>query len=332
MEENNNLENDYDMEDMSEVLDEPDNNANNDDYILVAKIIYKSSDTTTYGVILLFIDVTISKIINKYIALSHDENFVEPVSLNSNYITIKNTIKNKIKDNLLPINFISDLETKLYEIFTKKFIDVLNLYQKSEYRTDVDSNVKIIEQIITKALDDKKAIIYTGFERVHKDLIDDDDDNDEDIDNENNESQNKDDLIKIQSSLVLSPVYGKPINQILENDVIMVRVSNTTEEEKNINTMFKTINKDGKITPIPATVVKKMNKGKEGIVFILKIIDNIYSVITETEPVKIQLYEDMKLKILKNEKKERLINTILLVLGLSVFVLSGVIIYFIINT
>ena len=72
MEENNNLENDYDMEDMSEVLDQPDNNTNNDDYILVAKIIYKSSDTTTYGVILLFIDVTISKFINNYIALSHD--------------------------------------------------------------------------------------------------------------------------------------------------------------------------------------------------------------------------------------------------------------------
>ncbi len=105
----------------------------------------------------------------------------------------------------------------------------------------------------------------------------------------------------IDISLVLAPVSGKPIDDLKVGDVIMIRLDYNTPKGRYFANFLEIV-RDDKILPIPGKV-EKIEKGPTGEHFVLtKIQDGIYGRLTESEPVKIKLFDPAKDKPLKGKQ------------------------------
>lgn len=302
---------------------------------LVVKIIYKSKIKTIYAAMLLTIDLAKKSIVDKNIALSHEPEFLKIVNEESTYKAILTAIRDKKADNLIPIETITDVDAKVIGVFTPEIIETLNVdtgeqFDKAKYFGAISN----IRSVITDTLGDSNAYAAIGVEKIDKDqvrtasepVVPSVEDELADI-----MKKEKKAVVKIATTLVLSPVYGRSINDVEPGDVIMVLVENNTQTGKAINTQFKTVNKEGKVMPLPALLVKKYTKaGQKGLTLIIKIADGVYSTIDETEPVKIQTYDDIKLGKNVSQNDNSPTGVMLFVVGFSIFAVLAVAIYFII--
>ncbi len=304
---------------------------------LIVKIMYKSKIKAIYAAMLITIDLLKKKIVNKYLALSHEPDFLKIVNEESTYAEVHKAITEKKADNLIPIEKLTDVEQKIAGIFTTQVIETLNVYDgdntdKDEY-FEVISNIK---SVISNTLEDDNAYIAIGMEKVDKSVIENVDNKEAadkaaiDDDYADIMKKEKQAISKVASTLVLSPVYGTAIANIEPGDVVMAIVENSTPTGKGINKQLETVEQDGKVHPIPALVVKKMTKpNKKGVTLIIKISDGIYSTIEEADPIKVQTYDDIKFDKDKggSSTSHSAMNVVLVVLALTVFVVVAVVIY-----
>ncbi len=322
------------MVDPLDVQSEMENGAQAGSNFLAVKIIYKSKAKAIFASMLITIDLAQKKIVEKYIALSHEPEFLKIVNEESTYKAILTAIKNKKADNLIPVETITDVDSKVVSVFTPEIIETLNVdsgatFDKAQYFGAISN----IRTVIMDTLEDPNAYIAIGVEKIDKDQVQkaSEQNNTEEDGFVDITKQEKREVVKIATSLVLSPIYGRSINDIEPGDVIMVVVENNSSTGKAINTQFKTVNKDGKVMPLPALLVKKYRKvNQKGQTLIIKIADGVYSTIDETEPVKIQTYDDIKLGKNSSDSSGSSINLMLPVLAVSIIVVLAVAIYFIV--
>ncbi len=325
------------MMDPLEVKAAEEEKAEHENNFLVAKIIYKSKLKTIYSAMLITIDLDQGKIVDKNIALSHEPEFLKIINEESTYQAILTAIKNKKADNLIPIETITDVDSKVVAVFTKQIISTLNVgtgekVDKAQYFGAI-SNIKTV---IVDTLGDPDAYIVIGVEKIEKSKVQtaSEPSNTEEDDFSDITKKEKREVVKIATSLVLSPVYGRSINEVEPGDVIMVIVENNSTTGKAINTQFKTVSKEGKVMPLPALLVKKYRKANQkGQTLILKIADGVYSTVDEVEPVKVQTYDDIKLgKNSATQGEKSSMNLMLFVLGFSIVIVLAVTIYFLIGS
>ncbi len=297
------------------------------------KVIYRSTATTTFGIIVILFNFDGLRMNSKHIALSHEKSFVESIDVHSNYKTLVKLADEKAIDNLIPLNFITDISERIDISFDNYTIEVLNHYGDAKYTEKIDAIVNALERDVKKSFgNDDTSLISIGLQRIDADMEasmvamkKEEQAEMEYVDVDTN-------FIKVQSTFVLSPVNGKHIQEITEDDVIMVRVENQTKNGKEVNEMFHPASTTKNPPPIPATVVKKVINPDKSIVLVLQIAADIYSVIKESELVKIELFRDIEEDKKRAARRTRLLNLLLLVSGILVFFSAILYIYLFILT
>ncbi len=305
---------------------------------LIVKVVYKSKMKAMYAAILVTIDLVHKSVVDKFSALSHEPEFLKIVNENSSYKEMHAAIKAKKKDNLIPIETLTDLQSKIASAFTEQVIETLNVYN-DEY-VDKDKYFEVISSIksvIIETMGDDNAYVAIGIDKINRETIEkakssgDSSSSQEDDFSDIVKNEDKQ-IIKVASNLVLSPIYGRAVAEIEPGDVIMVIIENTTPNGKMLNTQLNAIDKDGKVTAVPVIVVKKMKKeGKKGVTMILKLADGVYSTVEETDPVRIQTYDDLKYVKEKGKTSGSALTIVFSLLALGIFAVIAVAIYFMVS-
>ncbi len=327
------------MEELDEMLDPLEIQRENEEAesagsSLVVKITYKSKAKTIFAAMLLTIDIVNKSLLEKSIALSHEPDFLKFVNEGSSYAEIYAAVKGKKEDNLIPVETVSDISSKIEGVFTSEVINTLDIYNSKNIDKDKYFNtVKNIKDIIISTFGDENAYITLGVEKVDKNTIENVKNKEpihatEDIYSDIMRKE-KQTISKVAASFVLSPIYGRAIAEIEPGDVVMVIVENSTPLGKKVNEHLQAVDKEEKVTPVPSIVMKKIHEeGKKGITMILKISDGVYSTIEEADPIKIQTYDDEKPS---DDKKGASLTLILSIAGASIFAVLAIVIYFLIN-
>ncbi len=145
---------------------------------------------------------------------------------------------------------------------------------------------------------------------------------------------------------VLSPIKGKPIQEIQEGDLILSKIDDTSEKGSKIAENFQLYTENKKIKPVIGKVYRKFHEDKE-MVLIINLGKNLVGFAREDETVKITYIEPDKIvskveqkkqenkKIQKEEKratvkKEQIKNEmfVYILVGLLVAVLSFALFFF----
>lgn len=145
---------------------------------------------------------------------------------------------------------------------------------------------------------------------------------------------------------VLSPIKGKPIQEIREGDLILSKIDDTTEKGAKIAENFHLYTENKRIKPVIGKVYQKFHEDKE-IVLIINLGKNLAGFAREDETVKITYIEPDKIvskveqkkqvsqKIKKEEKKSAVKKEqiksemfVYILVGLLVVVLSFALFFF----
>lgn len=94
----------------------------------------------------------------------------------------------------------------------------------------------------------------------------------------------------VEGALVISPVSGKYINDIVPGDMIKVMLVNTDEISMKIAAALNAISEDGEYLPIKGRVKEITSLGKDGYRVYCLIAKNILARIIEEENIKVELF------------------------------------------
>lgn len=111
----------------------------------------------------------------------------------------------------------------------------------------------------------------------------------------------------IDTFLVLAPVNGIPITQIKAGDLISVKID---ESMQNSDYYINLLNaeEDGNLKPIKASVTEIQKNDLGEYLIIVKINNYTYSIINETENVKVKPYDVYVKKLEKQDNKDQVKN------------------------
>lgn len=260
--------------------------------IVILKLCYSSLKTKTYAWMLFFIDKVEHVIIEKMSSISHKESFIEDAVITDPWINIENIIKNKKIESVISNEFISPFESKINSIIDDNMINVISLVEME----DENITLEQVEKSMLNQMDDNDANIRIVLEKCFdKDIEEIRSQNEtnvkinEGVSVASEEAEKVSEGIYVGADLILSPIYGKPVGDLEEGDVIMVRIHNESESEKYTNTLLKA--RYGKIIrPVKGIIKNKKITEENKIILIVEVFENIYGVIKEKEPVKVQLF------------------------------------------
>lgn len=102
---------------------------------------------------------------------------------------------------------------------------------------------------------------------------------------------------------VLSPIKGKPIQEIREGDLILSKIDDTTEKGAKIAENFHLYTENKRIKPVIGKVYQKFHEDKE-IVLIINLGKNLAGFAREDETVKITYIEPDKIVSKVEQKKQ----------------------------
>lgn len=140
----------------------------------------------------------------------------------------------------------------------------------------------------------------------------------------------------IDCFVVLSPIKGKSIQEINEEDLVLVKIDDSNEKGQDTAIRYGLYTEDKKLKPIIGKVYHKISENKE-IVFILELAKNLIGMTREDEAVKVSVIDREKIvsrnelnknqnrseeqKILNIEtKKEKKKNEFIIYLGVGIFI------------
>lgn len=270
---------------------------------IVIKGRFKALNTSSYGLLIVFLD-NISKNVEKYDIIS------------SHFSTL---FENNIG---MPWNELDEIITKLKwkgEYATSLTHDIQasieDLFQPGTGRTqDIWANIKkaqigkvvtIFEEVLGRPTGDKNIKCELAIETVTKSEI-------EDVRRSRREREGKDvigtgmsntgqqeqanrdagieeNAVVLEVSLILSPVSGVAIADLKDGDKIMVKISEQSSRGQYFIDLLNAT-KDNEIIPIPATVVKTNKEGKIYTV-LANIGPGVYGKSLDEDNVKVKMYD-----------------------------------------
>lgn len=122
---------------------------------------------------------------------------------------------------------------------------------------------------------------------------------------------------KIDAKVLVSPVKGKYINDIADNEMIRVLPLKDTVLAKKIANAQKAIGDNNEILPLRAKVIKKAALEDGGYVIYALVANNVLAKIIEEENVKIELYNP-QITNKNDEKSNKLIMYVALLAGMII--------------
>lgn len=330
---------------------------------IVIKGRFKALNTSSYGLLIVFLD-NITKNVEKYDIIS------------SHFSTL---FENNIG---MPWNELDEIITKLKwkgEYATSLTHDIQasieDLFQPGTGRTqDIWANIKkaqigkvvtIFEEVLGRPTGDKNIKCEVAIETVTKSEI-------EDVRRSRREREGKDvigtglpaggtqqdqtnrdagieeNAVVLEVSLVLSPVSGVAIADLKDGDKIMMKISEQSSRGQYFIDLLNAT-KDNEIVPIPATVVKTNKEGKIYTV-LANIGPGVYGKSLDEDNVKVKMYDPATEKkkppdlaqikatqaqaaqaagegVEEEPKKKKSMNWIWIIIGVAAVLMIAILIY-----
>lgn len=270
-------------------------NSSGGDPIVVCKVRVRSIATSTYGIIGIMINKRLRKFHSDVCAFSHYASFFDEINPLASWGEIAAHATSKRMKNELNSTLSKTIENNLLLSINE---DIADEILTNEENSDPSQVIPLITDHVTQAVGDKNVLFDAAFETTTAaeltgstpaqptslgaggggggatSLLSD-------------LKAPEGEAAYVTASLVLAPVSGIPIYDVMTGNEIMVRVNNNTDREKAVNMRLNAI-VDGKVLPVAARVVEKRVGEKGECALLLKLAENIYTKILETEAVKVK--------------------------------------------
>ena len=292
-------------------------NLNSNKDVVAIKMLAEYSDLKKYIYMVFFIDKYDTKLMDLAFVISDDNKLLKFLNGYTDLLELYKHIKiyNKLNNNEKNINF-EKFKKVIDDIFSdNKNINSIIICQSNN---NIISIIDIFASSMNRFMDfhigtfDTSNCIlnfddvYIALENVAKEIENAEsmhnaysfgsgniaDDKSETINNENKKEETINYKL-INASFIVDPVSGTSINDIKIGDKVMVSINSNTVEENIIYLELK--GKKDKYSKylVPAEVLEK-NVSEKSIKILLKLIDGYCSLIEESEPIKLKIFNPIK--------------------------------------
>lgn len=317
-----------------------------DDIIASARIRFRSSTTTNFGVLIININRTTGGVRNIIAGVSHYPTFYDDVDPAVPWYQVETMIAEKKWRNDIVINFSNDLQTTVEEELKDEFLEDVS---KAIAKQDEGMVTHYMFPILSKIIGDKQIEMDAHFSEMSKAELDEllqsgqqqEEGQEEAVAQMSVQPEQASSMFNLEPGstivdcgLVLAPISGISIYDVSRGDEIMVRITNDNEKGRQVNARLNLI-EENKVLAVPAIVKeKKVNESNE-VLLLLHVQDKIYAKVLEAEPVKVKKNQEelskgfSKNKVGDNGEKGGGQTVILWVLlGLLLIAAVGIVIFF----
>jgi hypothetical protein len=263
-----------------------------DKYTVILKGRFKALDTNSFGLFIIFINDDLRTVENLIAVVSHFSSIydVEP-SLPWYYLE-ENLINLKWKGDI-SVNITIDLQNYLESSLDRDRGNELYMLVKNNDSTKIES---LLQAILIKPLNDRNIQVDTVSEYVSNTEmnIKRAERNKPAAKEEKTQQPQPVEKVKnaVDINLVLAPVSGIPVYELMKGDKIMVKINDKLPKGKYYIDMLGA-RVDGSIIPIPAEVAEIRRNENNEYTILCKINDDIYGRAVETEQVKLKKYDEL---------------------------------------
>ncbi len=257
---------------------------------------YKSNKQGVYGLFLIFLDEEDKKV-KKASVLATSSSPVYEMPVSSHWTSIDQKIMDmkwkgqQISQTSANLEWVIDNTLKEEHVFDD-ILDVFNAKNKAGTEQKIlemfrrfinDSNIDFeveFEMITSQAFENYEKTRTTKKEVKKHEAI------------SHDVTLNvPSDAILIDVFLVISPLLGIPIQELKVGEWIMVRVDDTKPKGRNFLTSINPEHTQGQSVPIPALIHQIEHHPDDSHTIIIKLGENVYGKIFETERVKVRKFE-----------------------------------------
>ncbi|MEK6794698.1 MAG: hypothetical protein AABZ39_07980 [Spirochaetota bacterium] len=267
------------------------------DPIVILKVRVRSIATSTYGIIGIMINKRLRKFQSDVCAFSHYASFFDDINPLAGWSEIAAQAASKRSKNELNTTLSKTIENNLLLSIDEDAADEI---LTNEENNEPSQLIPLISEHVTQAVGDKNVLFDAAFETTTTAELS---SGSAAAPVENFASPGaggggatsllsdlkapEGEAAYVTASLVLAPVSGVPVYDVMTGNEIMVRVNNNTDREKAVNMRLNAI-VDGKVLPVSGRVVEKRVGEKGECALLIKLAENIYTKVLETEAVKIK--------------------------------------------
>ena len=261
-------------------------------YTVILKGRFKGLDTNSFGLFVIFINEELRMVENLIVVVSHFSSLYDSDPAMPWDTLEENLINLKWKGDI-SVNITIDLQNYLESSLDRDRGN--ELYQLVK-NNDISRMESLLQSILMKPLNDRNVQIETHSEYVSNTEM-------STRRAERNKSSKKSDTVSkqeadekikdaIEVDLILAPVSGIPVYDIVKGDKIMVKINEKFPKGKYyIDLLGAKV--EGNIIPVPAEVmeIKKNDQNEYSILCMIK--EDIYGRAVETEQVKLKKYDEL---------------------------------------
>lgn len=285
-----------------------------------------------YGIFLIAFERKAENTLNDIVVAAGRSSFISTYSVEAQADKIMNTIQELIDDEEASIEMSKEIRSLL-----ESRIDML-LEKLHSGITEIDNIFKELFQSYIKA---EVEVSFSLEKSDHFKMVD--------VEREKEEQDKKAEeaemrlQYKIPSNttlvdcfIVLSPIKGKFIKEIQENELVLCKLDDSTTLGKSIAENYKLYGENQRLKPSIGKVYKKFYENNE-VVMILRLTNDLMAIAREDEAVKVSVVEANKIvskrevqekKVKREERQEQIIenkreqtqNEMLIYLSAGVFV------------
>jgi hypothetical protein len=261
-------------------------------YTVILKGRFKGLDTNSFGLFVIFLNEELRMVENLIAVVSHFSSLYETDPAIP-WDSLEETLINLKWKGDISVNITIDLQNYLESALDRDRGN--ELYQLVK-NNDISRVESLLQAILMKPLNDRNVQLETHSEYVSNTEMSSRraDRNKTTKKNEPEATRETDESVKdaIEVDLVLAPVSGIPVYDIVKGDKIMIKINDKFPKGKYYIDLIGA-RVEGSIIPVPAEVmdIKKNDQNEYSI--LCKIKENIYGRAVETEQVKLKKYDEL---------------------------------------
>ncbi|MBN1897387.1 MAG: hypothetical protein JW827_01300 [Spirochaetes bacterium] len=279
----------------------PEDQTRNTDAYYVIKGRFHGTNSNTYGLFIMFISVPLKSLDNILVAASHFSSIFE-CRTDLPWGEFEETISQLKWKGEVSQNISHDLQLLLANTIKRDSVEEFIYAIEGNEQNKLNHT---FENIISKGLLDKVVTVEFQIEKItHQDILNVKDERAR-KEKEEKEAQKRAEIhaaeaerfkveegaVMLDSSLVLAPVSGIPIDEAKTGDQIMMKLSSTTERGNYFIDLLNARSTEGVVKPVKGLIKEVFLNALGEYQIIAEIGPGIYARAIEAERVKIKQYE-----------------------------------------